>query len=76
MADIQMEAVTSSNVKAIGFDAETGTLYVQFLSGKTYQAPGAKQEDYDNWKAAKSKGQYHARILKTAFTWSAVEKKG
>jgi len=75
MADIQLEAVVSSNVKAIGYDASTETMYVQFNTGGTYQAPGAKQEDFDNFKAAKSKGIHFSKILKKAFVWSKVEKK-
>lgn len=76
MAEIQMEAVISTNVAAIGFDAETGTMRVKFLSGGTYDAVGATQEDYDNFKLAKSKGVYFNKILKKAFTWGKVEKKG
>ena len=77
MADIQLEPVVSSNIKAIGFDLESGTMRVQFNNGGTYDAPGAKQEDFDNFKTAKSKGVHFNKILKKAFVWSkAVEKKG
>ncbi len=75
--DIQMEPVISSNVKAIGFSKETGTMYVQFNSGATYKSPGT-QADYDIFKSAKSKGSHFSKVLKTgkSFTWSKVEKKG
>lgn len=77
MVDIQLEAVISSNIKAIGFDVESGTMRVAFLSGGSYDATGAKQEDFDNFKAAKSKGVYFNKVLKKAFAWSkAIEKKG
>jgi hypothetical protein len=77
MADIQLEAVISSNIKAIGFDSITGIMRVQFLNGGTYDATGAKQEDFDNFKLAKSKGVYFSKVLKKAFVWSkAIEKKG
>jgi hypothetical protein len=76
MDEIQMEAVISSNIKAIGFDAKTGTMRVSFLSGGTYDAPGATQADYDAFKAAKSHGQHFNKILKKAFAWGKVEKKG
>lgn len=75
--DIQMEAVISSNIKAIGFSKETGTMRVAFLSGGTYDATGAKQEDFDNFKFAKSKGVHFNKVLKKAFVWnSAIKKKG
>lgn len=77
MAEIQLEAVISSNIKAIGFSSTDGIMRVQFLNGGTYDAAGAKQEDFDNFKAAKSKGVYFNKILKKAFAWSkAIEKKG
>lgn len=77
MSEIQLEAVISSNVKAIGFDSESGTMRVVFLSGGTYDALGAKQEDFDNFKIAKSKGQYFQKVLKKSFAWNkAIEKKG
>jgi hypothetical protein len=77
MADIQLEAVISSNIKAIGFDSVTGVMRVQFLNGGTYDASGVKQEDFDNFKSSKSKGVHFNKVLKKAFAWSkAIEKKG
>jgi hypothetical protein len=76
MADIQLESVVSSNIVAVGFDAETGTMRVQFTSGGTYDATGVKQEDFDNFKLAKSKGVHFNKVLKKAFAWGKVEKKG
>jgi hypothetical protein len=77
MADeIQLESVVSSNIKGIGFNKETGTLRVQFNNGGTYDATGAKQEDFDNFKSAKSKGIHFNKVLKKSFAWSkAIEKK-
>jgi len=76
MADIQLESVISSNIAAIGFDSESGTMRVKFTSGGTYDATGAKQEDFDTFKLAKSKGVHFNKVLKKAFAWSkAIEKK-
>lgn len=76
MAEIQLEPVVSSNIKAIGFDSETGTLRVAFIGGGTYDATGANQEDFDTFKLAKSKGVHFNKVLKKAFAWSkAIEKK-
>jgi hypothetical protein len=76
MADIILEAVVSSNVAAIGFDAESGTMRVKFNNGLIYDAEGALQSDFDNFKTAKSKGIYFNKVLKQAFTWKRMEKKG
>jgi len=77
MAEIEMQPVISSNIKAIGFDKETGTMRVSFLSGGTYDATGTTQADFDEFKSAKSAGQHFNKVLKKAFVWSkAIEKKG
>ena len=72
--DLNLEPVISSNIAAIGFKDET--LYVKFTSGLIYEAPGAKQSDYDDFKSAKSKGSHFAKILKKSFVWTKIEKKG
>ena len=75
MADINFEPVVSSNISAIGFDALSSTMYVKFSSGQTYEASGATQADYDDFKMAKSKGSHFAKILKQSFAWKKIEKK-
>jgi len=76
MADIELESVISSNIAAIGFDAASGTLRVKFNNGNIYDAEGASQADYDDFKMSKSKGVHFNRILKQAFAWKKMEKKG
>lgn len=76
MGDIQLEAVISSNIAAIGFDAASGTMRVKFNNGLIYDAEGVSQSDFDDFKSAKSKGVYFNKVLKTAFTWKRLEKKG
>ena len=74
---MEMQSVVSSNIKAIGFDAATGTMRVSFLSGGTYDAAGTTQEDFDAFKTAKSHGVHFNKVLKKAFVWAkAIEKKG
>lgn len=76
MADeIQLESVVSSNINAIGFDAKSGTMRVRFNNGGTYDAPGATQADFDDFKLAKSKGVHFNKILKRAFAWAPTVKK-
>lgn len=74
--EIQLEAVISSNIAAVGFDSTTSTMRVQFTNGATYDAIGAKQSDFDDFKSSKSKGVYFNKVLKQAFTWTRLLKKG
>jgi hypothetical protein len=76
MADIQMQSVISSNISSAGFDAATGTMRVAFTSGGVYEAPSITQSDFDAFMAAKSKGVHFNKVMKRAFTWSKIEKKG
>lgn len=73
---IQLEPVISSNIAAIGFDASTNHMRVQFTNGAVYYADGAQQADFDNFKLAKSKGIHFNKVLKHAFVWKRLEKKG
>jgi hypothetical protein len=72
---MEMQPVVSSNISSAGFDAITGTMRIQFASGGTYEA-SATQSDFDTFMASKSKGVHFAKVLKRAFTWSRIEKKG
>ncbi len=74
--EIQLEPVVSSNIAAIGFDAKSGRMQVKFNNGGMYEAPGATQADYDDFKLSKSKGVHFNKVLKHAFAWTRLEKKG
>ena len=51
-------AVTSSNVKSVGFDRASGVLEVEYLNGNVYHYPETKPEDYAALLASKSKGRH------------------
>lgn len=70
---MEMTSVVSSNIKAIGFEKDK--MRVVFNNGGTYEAVAA-QSDYDNFLAAKSKGKHFNSVLKKAFIWTKIEKKG
>ena len=72
---MDMIPVVSSNISSIGFDSATSTMRVQFNNGGVYEA-SASQSDFDTFMAAKSKGVHFNKILKKAFIWSKIEKKG
>jgi hypothetical protein len=60
---IAMDSVTSTNIKAIGFEGET--LAIQFMNGSLFHYPGATaQAHYEKMKAALLKGRYFAREIR------------
>ena len=67
---VDMNYVDSSNIEAIGYDAATQDLYVQFLSGSTYIYHGVPQEIYENLMAAPSHGSYLNREIKNVFEYT------
>ena len=55
--------VTSSNIRAAGYDPDTQTLEVEFNGGSVYQYSGVPPNEYDGLMNAGSKGSYfHANI--------------
>lgn len=53
---IDMQNVSSSQIKAIGYDPETGTMRVDFNSGATYEYDGVSEEDFASVAGASSVG--------------------
>ncbi|MFA6232455.1 MAG: KTSC domain-containing protein [Rhodanobacter sp.] len=55
--------VTSSDIRAIGYDEESQTLEIEFNSGSVYDYAGVPQSEYDGLMGADSKGRYfHANV--------------
>lgn len=67
---ITMKAVVSSQIAAIGHDAETNTLAVQFPptksqpEGSVYHYANFTAEQFAEFEAAESKGSYHGKVIK------------
>lgn len=58
-----MVPVTSSAIRAIGYDSKTQTLVIKFMTGKSYPYPNVPEHVYKEFMSAKSKGDfYNARI--------------
>ena len=66
------QAVTSSNIASIGYDANSQTLEVEFLNGGVYQYFDVPQHIYDGIMSADSHGQYLAQNIKGAYRYSKV----
>lgn len=54
----------SSNIASAGYDPETKTFEIEFLSGGTYLHHDVPQHVYDGFLAADSKGAYHHANIK------------
>ena len=50
--------VSSSNIRAIGYDPDSLTLEIEFHSGPVYQYADVPEGEYDAMMAADSKGTY------------------
>jgi hypothetical protein len=63
---VERTPVQSSNIASIGYDTETLTLEVEFLSGGIYQYFGVPQDVYDSFISASSKGTFFHHNIKNA----------
>lgn len=64
---MKREAVTSSNIAAIGYDATKQELEVEFTSGGIYRYTGVSQEQHDALIAAPSVGKHFGTEIKNKF---------
>ncbi|MBS5796434.1 MAG: KTSC domain-containing protein [Dysgonomonas mossii] len=66
------QAVTSSNIASIGYDASSQTLEVEFLNGSVYQYFDVPQHIYNGIMSADSHGQYLAQNIKGVYRYSKI----
>lgn len=64
-----MQHVSSSNVAAVGYDAENQVVYVQFLNGTTYLYKGVSEAEFENLRTAASVGSYFNRYFKNMYPY-------
>jgi len=64
--------VSSSNVASIGYDEETQTLEIEFLSGGVYQYSGVPIDVYESLMAAGSKGSFFHKEIRNVYPTSRV----
>ncbi|MBC6998341.1 KTSC domain-containing protein [Cytophaga sp. FL35] len=55
---MEMIPVSSSNIKAIGYDEENAVLRIEFNKGGIYEYYDVPQYEFDGLYAADSKGSY------------------
>jgi hypothetical protein len=61
---VDMTPVHSSTVEAVGWNAETGELVIEFKNGSRYVYPDAGEGAYNDLLTASSPGSYISRWLK------------
>lgn len=71
---MQLTPVQSSNVAAVGYDAISNTLFIQFKGKDTvYTHHGVPVETYEQMMSAESIGSFYARNIRKNFVGQAVE---
>lgn len=63
-------SVSSSNVRSIGYDADSQTLEIEFNHGGVYQYAGVPGGEYDGLMSAGSKGQYFHTNIKNRYPFT------
>ena len=66
--EFKRAAVNSSNVKSAGYDPQSQTFEIEFLTG-IYRFKEVPQEVVDGFQAAESKGRYFAQNIKGKFVY-------
>lgn len=69
---MERQSVSSSNIAAVGYDAGSETLEIEFNNGRTYQYYNVPEFMYENLMAAPSVGIYFNAEIKNAYTCSQI----
>ena len=69
---MERQAVSSTNVAAIGFDAGTETLEVEFHNGGIYQYYGVPEHMFAELMQAPSAGRFFNMYIKNNYAYSRV----
>lgn len=64
-----MIPVSSSNLKAVGYERIDNTLFIQFVNGGLYIYYHVPVSVYDGLMRATSHGQYFARFIKKSYSY-------
>ena len=63
MVNMEMKAVSSSHISAVGYEPDSQTLRIRFTSGKEYDYANVPKNIYEGMMSAASVGKYfHANI--------------
>lgn len=69
---MNMQSVHSSNLDAVGYDAQSQILRIRFQGNRTYDYYGVPESVYTGLMSASSHGGYHAAFIKNAYRFDRV----
>ncbi len=69
---VEMIQVSSSNILAVGYDADNQIVHVQFLNGSKYIYKGVPQHEFDGLLNAPSVGSYLHRNYKNIYPYERI----
>ena len=69
---MERETVESSTVLSIGYEPTTGTLEIEFKTGRLYQYYNVPEPIYQQFLESDSKGKFLHAYIKPAYPYSQV----
>lgn len=69
---MQRQAVSSSNLASIGYDASSEILEVEFNSGRVYEYYDVPESEYDALMDASSHGRYFNANIRNDYECSEI----
>ncbi|NLK46855.1 MAG: KTSC domain-containing protein [Treponema sp.] len=73
MNNPDMHSVKSSNVAALGYDADNQMVYVRFQNGTLYTYSNVPEHEYEALNNASSIGSYLHRNFKNVYPYQRIE---
>ncbi|MBJ7220465.1 MULTISPECIES: KTSC domain-containing protein [unclassified Brenneria] len=70
---MQRKRVSSSELFAIGYDAEKSLLEVELLNGSIYQYSGVARMIYEELMASSTKYRYYSRYIRSSFPYEKIQ---
>ncbi|WP_098960231.1 KTSC domain-containing protein [Pseudonocardia sp. N23] len=64
--------VSSTSLRAIGYDALSSTLEIEFKTGSVYEYAGVSAIEHQNLMSAASHGSYFARNIRDSYSYRRV----
>jgi hypothetical protein len=70
---MKRQTVSSSNLKSVGYDAESQVLEIEFQNGHIYQYYGVPPSVYEGLMNASSHGKYFNAHIRDAYPYRKVK---
>jgi len=64
--------VTSSNLRSVGYDADSQILEVEFMSGDVYAYSGVPQSEHDALMGASTHGGYFSANIRNKYPYEKL----